>query len=436
MTDHDIKEIADARYMGLMCPPASPEAKALVAHIINIIEQFEQRQRARTSEHNAAFRSAVGLIVGDLLIAMEVKVHGWSYHGLSPAAFDDRPVGYKTFKPIVETMEAVDLIGISKGRNIKAPQFNEGAATSYYPGFASRFRPTQVLVSIARASGVGQGQAREHFIHQLPKKVIEVRTKSTKAFGRKATGKRMKLEHTEKSRAMEADVKSLNKFLAGFELEGGRFSGYRRLFARGDVDGFDFQWGGRLYGVGDLGYQTIKKTERQKMTIGGEEVVEIDINASYLTILHGISGYPLPNRDDLYAIGSYNRVIVKAWITATIGHHGFHTKWPDNALKEITAAGIERPKKMTVTSLQPVILDHFPMLADWPSQKVTWADLMFTESEIIIGTMLELMHSYGCPCFSVHDSIIVRKSDQQIAIETLKDQFFRRTSIEPRLKVN
>ena len=436
MTDHDITEIADARFMGLMCAPASPEAKALVANIINIIEQSEQRQRARTAEHNAAFRSAVGLIVGDLLIAMEMKEYGWSYHGLSPAAFDDRPVGYKTFKPIVETMEAVGLIGISKGRNIKAPQFNDGAATSYYPGFASRFRPTQVLVSMARASGIGQRQAREHFIHQLPKKVIEVRTKSTKAFGRKATGKRMKLEHTEKSRAMEADVKSLNKFLAGFELEGGSFSGYRRLFSNGDIEGFDFQWGGRLYGVGDDSYQTVKKTERQKMTIGGEEVVEIDINASYLTILHGMAGYPLPNRDDLYAIGGYNRTIVKAWITATIGHHGFHTKWPDNAIKEIKAAGIERPKKMTVTSLQPVILDHFPMLAEWPSQKVTWADLMFTESEIIIGTMLELMHSYGIPCFSVHDSVIVRKSDQKIAMETLKDQFFRRTNIEPRLKVN
>ena len=436
MTDHNITEIADARYMGLMCPPASPQAKALVNNIINIIEQAEQRKRVRKAKDKAAFRLAVGLITGDLLIAMEVKEYGWSYHGLSPAAFDDRPVGYKTFKPIVETMEAVGLIVVSKGRNIKAPQFNEGAASSYYPGFASRFRPTQVLVSMARASGVGEGQAREHFIHQLPTKVIEVRTKSTKAFGRKATGKRMKFEHTDKSRAMEADVKSLNKFLAGFELEGGSFSGYRRLFARGDVDGFDFQWGGRLYGVGDLGYQTTKKTERQKMMIGGEKVVEIDNNASYLTILHGISGYPLPNRDDLYAIGGYNRVIVKAWITATIGHHGFHTKWPDNAIKEIKAAGIERPKKMTVTSLQPVILDHFPMLAEWPSQKVTWADLMFTESEIIIGTMLELMHSYGIPCFSVHDSIIVRKSDQQIAMKTLKDQFFRRANVEPRLKVN
>ena len=36
MTDHDITEIADARYIGLMCPP---ESKALVNDIINIIEQ-------------------------------------------------------------------------------------------------------------------------------------------------------------------------------------------------------------------------------------------------------------------------------------------------------------------------------------------------------------------------------------------------------------
>ena len=33
MTDHDITEIADARYMGLMCPPMSPEAKELVADV-------------------------------------------------------------------------------------------------------------------------------------------------------------------------------------------------------------------------------------------------------------------------------------------------------------------------------------------------------------------------------------------------------------------
>ena len=292
------------------------------------------------------------------------------------------------------------------------------------------------MVSMADQAGVHHGSAKKHFPQQLPNNVIEVRGTSTSVRGVKTKGKKLKFGHTEKSRAMEADVKSLNKFLAGFELEGGSFSGYRRLFSNGDIDGFDFQWGGRLYGVGDYSYQNIKKTQRQKMTIGGEEVVEIDINASYLTILHGMAGHPLPNRDDLYAIGGYNRTIVKAWITATIGHHGFHTRWPKNAIQEIQDAGVDKPTGLTMESLQPVILDYFPMLADWPSQKVTWADLMFIESDIIIGTMTELMHSHGIPCFSVHDSIIVRKSDQRIAMETLKDQFFRRTSIEPRLKVN
>ena len=130
MTDHNITEMADARYVGLMCPLASPQAKALVNNIINIIEQAEQRKRVRKAKDKAAFRLAVGLITGDLLIAMEVKEYGWSYHGLSPAAFDDRPVGYKTFKPIVETMETVGLISISKGRNARGPQFDEGAALS------------------------------------------------------------------------------------------------------------------------------------------------------------------------------------------------------------------------------------------------------------------------------------------------------------------
>ena len=63
------------------------------------------------------------------------------------------------------------------------------------------------------------------------------------------------------------------------------------------------------------------------------------------------------------------------------------------------------------------------------------SDLIFTESEIIIGTMVELMRSYSVPCFSVHDSIIVKKKDQQIAMGTLESQFLGRTTIEPRLKV-
>lgn len=90
---------------------------------------------------------------------------------------------------------------------------------------------------------------------------------------------------------------------------------------------------------------------------------------------------------------------------------------------------------MTMKSLQPTVLDHFPMLADWPSGRVTWTNLIFIESEIIIGTMLELMRSQSVLCFSVHDSIIVKKKDQKVAMEMLESQFLGRTTVELRFKV-
>jgi hypothetical protein len=102
---------------------------------------------------------------------------------------------------------------------------------------------------------------------------------------------------------MEAEVKELNRFLVSFDLDGAGFSGFRRMFHEGDIKGFDFQWGGRLYGVGDFNYQGIRKAERPNLLINGEAISEIDINASYLSILHGISGYPLPDREDIYDIG-------------------------------------------------------------------------------------------------------------------------------------
>ena len=91
----------------------------------------------------------------------------------------------------------------------------------------------------------------------------------------------------------------------------------------------------------------MKQQDRARMRIGGEEVVEIDINASYLTILHGISGFALPERDDIYDISGIDRAIVKAWITSTIGHHSFHSRWPKNALAEIKAAGVDKPKSIS-----------------------------------------------------------------------------------------
>ena len=67
---------------------------------------------------------------------------------------------------------------------------------------------------------------------------------------------------------------------------------FHRTFNLGDEEGFAWNKGGRLYSDGKGSYQNIPRPERLKMTIDGESVCEIDIRASYLTILHALHRVP------------------------------------------------------------------------------------------------------------------------------------------------
>ena len=116
-------------------------------------------------------------------------------------------------------------------------------------------------------------------------------------------------------------------------------------------------------------------------------------------------------------------------------HNTFHGGWTKSAMQMFKEAGIKKPKSITMPSLQPIVLEYFPMLVDWPSQRVTWVELMFIESEVVIGTMSELMRSYGAPSFPFHDSIVIRKSDTELALDILYQQFSSKTGIRPKLKV-
>ena len=140
MTENNIDGLRKARCISLSCPPASPEAKGLVEDIFDIITKSEKRQRARKADEVPVFKSAVVLVIGDLLIGFHTKEAGWSYLSMSTSAFSDRPVGYKIFKTIVETMEEGCLIKVSLCRNSKNIQFNKSDKVNYSSGFATRFK--------------------------------------------------------------------------------------------------------------------------------------------------------------------------------------------------------------------------------------------------------------------------------------------------------
>ena len=108
----EFKDILEARYMTFSSPPTTNDALQLTSSVLDLIQSIEQRKRKRKANDEKAFREAVGLILGDLLLGFEQEENEWSYHELSAAAFSEAPIGYDNFKITKNLMETLGLIEV------------------------------------------------------------------------------------------------------------------------------------------------------------------------------------------------------------------------------------------------------------------------------------------------------------------------------------
>jgi hypothetical protein len=83
--------------------------------------------------------------------------------------------------------------------------------------------------------------------------------------------------------------------------------------------------------------------------------------------------------------------------------------------------------------VQQAVLYRLPIMQDWPTQPITCFDLMFLESEAIVGTMLELMRDHRVPALSVHDSLIVPVMWLDLVEGVLKRRYKAVCGVEPYL---
>lgn len=157
-----------------------------------------------------------------------------------------------------------------------------------------------------------------------------------------------------------------------------------------------------------------------------EEVFEIDTDASFLRIIHGLMKFDIPDGDDIYKISAINRTITTSWITATLGNDKFHKAWPKPALETLQKAGFEKKNLRGYPSITSVIMKTYPVLEGWGTFDIQWSHLIFKESAAVIQTVLALMKS-DIPSVPVHDSIIVPKRDahqaQFVSKGVLEHQF-------------
>lgn len=191
---------------------------------------------------------------------------------------------------------------------------------------------------------------------------------------------------------------------------------------------------GRLYSLGVNSYQHL--SDRTNIRINGKETAEIDISASHLTGFLGESiaertlSEPVVTRD-LYLMDGIPRGVVKAALMlifgkgTLVGLNWYQLKDGDNDhLLRVC-------RKHNIAKIVSRLLEVYPQLRSVTDQ--TAPDLVWKESEAILGTIQELM-AMGIPALPTHDSILVTTDAVEMAKEVLATQHYRMFGVKPMLK--
>lgn len=185
----------------------------------------------------------------------------------------------------------------------------------------------------------------------------------------------------------------------------------RRIFT-GDLSN-----GGRLF----ADYQSLPEADRLRCTIDGEPVCEIDLKASHVAILAALYRHPQRLPQDPYAAISWVQTpdhrkaaknLVQCMIHAPGGRSGRFPKQKDG----VPFRTKYRLGNVRVSDLLPAIFEVLPFLNGSPCLTLP---LQFIEAEILI-TVLERCLREGLAAFPIHDSLLVRRSDEGQVLQILQ----------------
>lgn len=433
----------DAVYAPLTGGPISDQGRAVVARLheaITIHEQASKPRKYKRGKTDAKFVKAIGAFASDLLRAKtHGKALGWVYRSLRDGSFANGLVTRTQAHSVIDALKALGLMEHNKGYAKMTGFGPSGEVVS------PKLRATSALLKLAEECGVEYGKADEHFDAGAPGHLIVVRGASTYDGYTKIKGKLLRVEVP---KHLSDEIEELNAFLKGFTLGRGTHRGFFRGYNNGDRAGFDFDGGGRLYSAGENSYQSLPGSERLKLTINGEAIVEVDVRASFVTILYAM--HKLDFDGDPYVVpglGDEGRQAVKMFVAASLGNGAPIEKWSRKHSKDFLedTGRVLRKEWPLALVAQSTLLKH-PVLQrlDQPikGRARDWSDLMWIESQAIVRTMIDLKRNYQVPSYPVHDSLIVPKSQAERTERQHKAHYYgellnyNSESTSPNLKVS
>jgi hypothetical protein len=439
-------EIADeltfAPLANLKGRTTSAPAAVLVSHLADAYPRTTKKatRSNKPRKLEPQVHAAIGAFLADLLMAQgNEDGGGWLRLSLDKERFKKpNPVSYRMFDGLRTSWKAAGLIEEHAGYPGALGFGNPGPTV----GRMTRFRGTPKLLKIAKDHGVIIPEVLNHFYIEfdMPSELVQL----TKPAG--AT------RDTGIAREMRSEVEELNAYFATHELDGARHIGWVRKFHGASPDKYMLNRGGRLYSQPPMpatNYQNMPQQRRLELLMDGEPVSEIDISASYLTIFYAAHGKRI-ELDDAYGniVGpdALDRAIVKFWVNASFGNRSLITKWSAELKKAFAKKHRENgwtidSEKHSVRSVREKTLAFHPLLAQWgtqtaPNMPWSYGHLMFSESRVIISSMLRLAREHNIPAAPVHDSLLVPRSREAIAYRILDEQFTKIIGVMPKLKLS
>ena len=424
----------------------SAEAKALVSQLADRYprkpgDREKPYARIRTKE---PYENANAAFLAELLAAHGDEYRGgWIRCSLDKRKFTGQRVTSRLFEDVRTSWVAGGLVLTVKGYPGSLGFGNPGPSH----GKMTRYKAAPKLLQVCVAYGITPDNVTEHFRleYDMPSELVQLTSPSRRT------------PTTPKTTKLRSEVAELNDFFAKHTLAHPtiRHIGWVRKFHLGSHPDFRWNKGGRLYSQPpgkNSNYQNIGENTRLEMKIDGESVAEIDIGSSYLTIFYAWNDLQLdPNKDAYQGIlgpSEIDRQVAKFWVNASFGNSRLISKWTKDMKADLQERLVKKdlkpstfdPKSYPIKLVQERVLQRHPLLHCWGGKirgRIRdYGDLMFTESEVIVGSMLTLMREHGVPSLPVHDSLIVPRSKRQLAQDVLRDRFKMETGMIPRLDYN
>ena len=424
--------------------PSSTNSIVAIEKLFNELSLGKAKKRKLTRENLNKKYHSFSLFLSTLLVKTKLDKEKHCYRSLMRDRFTGEPVSYRHFQDFRVVMIEHGYLHHEKGkfhededaRFFQTDEEKKQGVKEYIYYSASKFSVSDKLVGFCNDNGISEQNITRQFIQLKPEIFIEARYPSKRARATKVKGRRVRkadLYLMAEAHTQQAVLREVNDFLFAQKLSGAVFNGLKRVYSDFTDDGsYQFDMGGRLYAFGEDNYQRLKKEERAKLKINGEKVCEIDIHASFLTVLHGIMNKPMPNRTNLYDITDLPRMVVKSWInnSITMGHP--ICRWPKETIIEF-AKEMPDCKYPTAPKAGEKILEHYAFLEDLGAAGLDWRRLHNIEGGIMLEAVRKLS-GLGIAAYPIHDSLLVPKKCKDSAHKVLSNCFHEAVGLSPILK--